>query len=356
MKKECILLLAIITLLSCHSVEQAASPIATTYDIVIDTDLGGDPDDIQSLFRALHYTDVLKIKGILSTPDVDNPNHPWDTIANTEVIKHWIMRVDLDHLRKMGHQALMPEADVLNVVYAGVRGKGPPERGRATEGTRHLIETAKKYTPDNPLWVLVWGAMTSVAQALYDAPDIAPNIRIYSIGSSNTITDSLSRQFVYNFMANQFPQLWWIENGVLPKWSGETFRGVYLGGNQQGGWSNVAFIEQHIRGKGSTRAGYFNEKCGDVFPVATSPAGTLKEGDSPSFLYLLAPVLGGVGNVHDPTQESWGGQFRHFDKSLFPNYYVDLNAPMETCMSTISKWRTEFMHHWKERWEYYDLP
>jgi hypothetical protein len=32
-----------------------------------------------------------------------------------------------------------------------------------------------------------------------------------------------------------------------------------------------------------------------------------KEGDTLSFLYLLSPVIGGVGNVDDPTDESWGG-------------------------------------------------
>jgi hypothetical protein len=69
-------------------VELTGEPITTTDDNAMDTDLCGDPDDIQSLCRELHYTVVLKSKGILSTPRVYNANHPQDTIANTEVIKH----------------------------------------------------------------------------------------------------------------------------------------------------------------------------------------------------------------------------------------------------------------------------
>ncbi len=39
-----------------------------TLRVLISTDLGGDPDDIQSLVHALHYTDVLRLEGIVSNP------------------------------------------------------------------------------------------------------------------------------------------------------------------------------------------------------------------------------------------------------------------------------------------------
>lgn len=34
------------------------------YRVYVSTDLGGDPDDIQSLYRLIHYSDVLKVEGI----------------------------------------------------------------------------------------------------------------------------------------------------------------------------------------------------------------------------------------------------------------------------------------------------
>jgi hypothetical protein len=133
--------------------------------------------------------------------------------------------------------------------------------------------------------------------------------------------------------------LWWIENGIFPKGKYETFRGVYQGGEQFREWGNIAFVEKNIRGKGTTRGGMFDQKSGDAFPVATWPKGTLKEGDSPSILYLISPIIGGEGDIHDPTQESWGGQFRKAFPEKFPNYYVDLDASPEACQATINKWR-----------------
>nr|MDX1981099.1 hypothetical protein [Bryobacteraceae bacterium] len=38
------------------------------YRVLVSTDLGGDPDDIQSLYRLLHYSDVLRVEGTVSSP------------------------------------------------------------------------------------------------------------------------------------------------------------------------------------------------------------------------------------------------------------------------------------------------
>ena len=325
-----------------------------TYDVLIDTDLGGDPDDIQSLHRLLHYSDILKIKGIVSTPCIDLVDHPWDTIPHDYLIKEWVKRVDLDYLRSKGHTNLMEEKAVLDVVKNGVQTPGWPTNERRSDGSDWIIKTAKRYSKENPLWVLVWGSITSVAQALHDAPEIAKNIRIYYIGSTNTLHDTLSYNYMHLFMNEKYAPLWWIESGLLPKWSRETMRGVYQGGNQEGEWHNQGFVDMNIRGHGSTHNGLFNEKCGDAFPLATSPKATLKEGDSPTFLYLLSPVLGGVGNPDDPTSESWGGTYQLFNKEKYPNYYVDLDTTSEACQATINKWRVQFMSDWKNRWDWYD--
>jgi hypothetical protein len=322
--------------------------------VLVDTDLGGDPDDIQSLFRLLHYSDLLEIKGIISTPCSQIDSHPWDTIPQDILIREWIQRIDMDYLRSKGYPELMAEEEILEVVKKGSPKPGSPLPAGQSEGSAFTISKAKEHSPENPLWILVWGSMTTLAQALYDDPSIAPNIRIYAIGSTNTEHDSLSRNFVYSFMENDFQQLWWIENAILPKGKHETFRGVYQGGDQSGEWGNIAFVDHHIRGRGTNRDGLFEELAGDAFPVATYPKGTLKEGDSPTILYLISPVLGGVGDINDPTQESWGGQFRKADPDLFPNYYIDLDANPEVCQATINKWRIDYMEDWKERWERYN--
>ncbi len=133
----------------------------------------------------------------------------------------------------------------------------------------------------------------NLAQALHDEPAIADRIRIYYIGSSNTTADPASRDYVYQFMQETAPHLWWIENGILPRLQYDTFRGVYLGGIQSGEWGGRAYVEHTIRGRGTTHDGKFTEKTGDAMPLARHPGSgdmILKEGDTPSFLYLLSPA------------------------------------------------------------------
>ena len=321
-----------------------------THRVLVSTDLGGDPDDIQSLYRLIHFSDILRVEGILSTTGPSS-------IPAADRVRHWIQRVDVDAIRANGHMALMDEATLLGLVRQGATFPGAPTPKRATEGSRWLIERALADDPDGlgrPLWVLVWGSITDVAQALHDAPEIAGRIRINSIGSSNTENDPASRDWVYRFMAERYPALWWIEDGVMPKLSRDTFRGVYQAGDQSEGWSYGTFIPSHIRGKGTNHAGMFAERAGDAFPVADWPANSLKEGDSPTMLHLLGPALDGVGDVDDPTSPGWGGRFGRPDPR-YPNYYCDLDAPPEVCQETIGRWRRRFLETWLERWAWYPV-
>lgn len=327
---------------------EVASPAVPR--VVVDTDLGGDPDDIQSLVRLIHYSDLVDVQGIISSPGpAEDPD--------LELIEEWIRRTDVEHLRDQGYPELAREDDLLGAVAQGSRTAGAPAAGRSSPGSELLIERAQDASPEDPLWVLVWGSLTTVAQALHDEPGIAPNLRIYSIGDFNTTADLASHRWLKRFLRDEAPELWWIENGALPRLSRSTFRGVWLGGDQSGEWHRRRFVEQNIRGHGSTRDGDFEQLTGDAFPLAETPAaakGALKEGDSPSLLYLLSPVLGGVGDLDDPTVPSWGGQFRHLDQEAYPNHYVDLECedPAE-CQQTIARWRVEYLRDWKERWDRY---
>ena len=67
-------------------------------------------------------------------------------------------------------------------------------------------------------------------------------------------------------------------------------------------------------------------------------------------IYLLSPVVGGVGDVAGPTRESWGGRFQRPYPCQHPNYYTDLDAPAEVCQATINKWRVAYLSDWKQRW------
>jgi hypothetical protein len=142
------------------------------------------------------------------------------------------------------------------------------------------VQRARQNDP-RPLWLLVWGGIDDLAQALHDAPDILPKLRVYFIGGPNKMWSVDA----YNYIEQQHPRLWIIE-------ANSTYRGWFVGGNQSGAWGNRSFVDANISGRGA---------MGDYF--ATLLSGTIKMGDSPSVTYLLN------NSLTDPSQPGWGGQF-----------------------------------------------
>ena len=155
-----------------------------------------------------------------------------------------------------GLRAITKQGEIDVAPYAGVR--------QPTEGSRWIVERARAADP-RPLYVLVWGGLEDLAQALHDAPDILPKLRVYFIGGPNKMWSVEA----YDYIERQHPGLWTIE-------ASSTYRGWFTGGNQAGECENSAFVAQHVAGRGALGAFF-----------ATQLRGSLKMGDSPSVGYLL---------------------------------------------------------------------
>jgi hypothetical protein len=242
--------------------------------VVVSTDIGGtDPDDFQSMVHLLLYADVLDLEGLVSSP-----YGPGRKAHLLEVIDEYAK--DLPNLRT--HSARYPDAGFLRSIarQGAVEGNGPTGFGSATEGSAWIVRCARREDP-RPLWVLVWGGIEDLAQALHDAPDIEPKLRVYFIGGPNKMWSVDA----YNYIEEHHPRLWIIE-------ANSTYRGWFVGGNQTGQWSNTGFVTAHLAGRGA---------LGRYF--ATHLRGTIKMGDTPSVAHLLR------GSPEDPTQPGWGGQF-----------------------------------------------
>jgi hypothetical protein len=160
-----------------------------------------------------------------------------------------------------------------------------------SEGAEWIIKKAKE-NKKRPLYVLVWGSITDVAQAVHHDPSIKENLRVYSIGSWNTVQDPASRDYLYD----NHPDMWWIENNT-------SFRGMYMGGYDEEDFGNLSFVETCVKDHGAL-GNLFWEKKKDI-----------KMGDTPSVLYFLH------GDIEDPEGESWGGSFIRTGHG--PNYWTD---------------------------------
>ncbi len=117
-----------------------AADAQPTYRVFVSTDLGGDPDDIQSLYRLLHYSDHMAVEGIISSPGPGAENA-------AEKIRRWIREVRVDEMRANGHPELITEERGAFAGAAGADRAGAPARGPRHAGSRLLIERALAHDP-----------------------------------------------------------------------------------------------------------------------------------------------------------------------------------------------------------------
>ncbi len=275
---KAILLYSISFLFACAG--QPLSTVKSKPRILISTDIGGtDPDDNQSMAHLLMYNHLFDIEGLVSSPS-------YGSGSTREILRMIdLYEQDLPVLRDHAEGWHSP-ASLRSITKQSVRGNAPYKGYRkATEGSEWIAKCAMQ--PDErPLWILVWGGLEDVAQALHDHPDIADHIRIYWIGGPNKKWSANS----YAYIVEHYPDLWFIE--VNSSYYG------FFSSSEIDEIDRTDYYDQHIRGAGMLGADFRSYYGGEI-----------KMGDTPSLLYLMH------GDPDDPTGDSWGGSFERTDRS-----------------------------------------
>ncbi len=270
-------ILAVTIVCMCILVPQsivAQHPVPERPRILITTDIGGtDPDDNQSMMHFLLYCNEFDTEGLISSPSYGDGN-------DREIIRMiGLYEQDLPTLKQ--HAEGWPTADQLrSVTKQGRRGAAPLcGYSTATEGSDWIVKCARK-EDKRPLYILVWGGLDDVAQALHDAPDIASKVRIHWIGGPNKKWSLPS----YCYIVEHFPSLWFIENN-------ESYRG-FIANYKNKDKHHAGFYDYYVEGAGHLGADFYNYL-----------EGRPKLGDTPTLLYMLD------GDPAVPERESWGGSF-----------------------------------------------
>lgn len=226
------------------------------------------------------YSDRFDIEGLVSSPSYGN--------GSTSEIFRMIDLYQLDLPKLEKHQSGFASPDYLRSVTKQGRKGSAPFSGftYSTEGSDWIIRCAKK-EDQRPLWVLVWGGLEDLAQALHDAPEIQQNIRVYWIGGPNKKWSANA----YAYIAANFPKLWMIEVN-------SSYYGFFSNNQQPDVIKTTDYFEKHIQG-----AGHLGRDFKSYYE------GEIKMGDTPSLLYLMK------GNPNDPTGQSWGGSFEKITRS-----------------------------------------
>ncbi|MEB2781319.1 DUF1593 domain-containing protein [Algoriphagus sp. C2-6-M1] len=249
--------------------------------VLISTDIGGtDPDDNQSLTHLLMYSDRFDLEGLVSSPS-------YGSGSTSEIFRMIdLYEKDLPKLEK--HQPNFAKPEFLrSITKQGIQG-GAPFAGYtySTEGSEWIIRCAKK-KDHRPLWVLVWGGLEDLAQALHDAPEIQENIWVYWIGGPNKKWSANS----YAYIAQNFPDLRMIEVN-------SSYYGFFSNNQLPDVIKTTDYYAKHIQ-----EAGHLGEDFKNYYD------GEIKMGDTPSLLY----VMNGIPS--NPTGESWGGSFEKITRS-----------------------------------------
>ncbi len=268
--------------------------------VIVSTDIGGtDFDDFQSLVHLLLYADAIDLEGLLASPwgeGRDRKRHLLDIIAAYEK--------DYPNLRTWSSGYPTPATLRGIAKQGGSDLAAPPGWGRPTEGSDWIIAQARRPDP-RPLWVLLWGGFEDLAQALHDAPEIKPKLRVYMIGGPNKKWSNAA----YDYLARDHADLWIIENNA-------TYRGWFTGGDQAGEHGNAAFVERHVKGSGA---------LGDYF---AGIAPQIKMGDTPALTYVLG------ADPENPAAGGWGGSFvRAWER---PRVVFDGAPPAGTVVETFA--------------------
>jgi hypothetical protein len=264
----------------------AQQPVPHKPRVLISTDIGGtDPDDNQSMAHLLMYNDLFELEGLVSSPS-------YGSGSKAEILRMIdLYEKDLPKLEKHKKGFLAP--DYLRSISKQGRRGAATYHGytSATEGSEWIIKCAKKEA-NHPLWILVWGGLEDVAQALHDAPEIQSKIRVYWIGGPNKKWGVNS----YAYLVEHFPKLWFIEVN-------STYYGFFSNNAVLDSVKTTDYYNKYIQAAGFLGVDFKNYYGGNV-----------KMGDTPSLLYLMD------GDPNKPMRENWGGSFepiKHSPRVVF---------------------------------------
>jgi hypothetical protein len=326
---------ALLSLLNSSSATDLARP-----RLCVLTDIGGDPDDQQSLVRLLIYANEFEIEGLLATSS-GTLGELADATPRTDLIHATIDAYGAGLPNLTRHAAGWPEPAALHaVVHAG-----RAERGRAfigeshdTAASRWLIARIDAGSAQRPLNIAIWGGQTDLAQALWRVRHDRSPAAYEAFVTRFRVFDTDDQDRIASWMRSEFPGLRYLlaqaptgQNSRLG-----TYRGMYLTGDES--LTSREWIDQNIRSTGPLGARYPTQTWTDP-----NSHRCLKEGDTPSWFFFL-PV--GGNNPVDPTQPGWGGRYQREPDGWYRDLPITGDFDPRT---TVSQHRTAYQADFARR-------
>ncbi len=308
--------------------------------LAILTDIGGDPDDRQSLVRLMVYSNEFRIEALIASA-AGTRGELKKSITRPELIHEIVDAYESVRPALSKHAAGWPTGESLkNVVRAGnrFREKAHIGEGHDTEASRLLIERIDAGSPEDRLNISIWGGQTDLAQALWRVRNDRGKEGLAAFVNKFRVYDIADQDGIADWMRTEFPGMFYILSKAPRGRDGReaTFRGMYLTGDVSN--TSREWIEANVRSTGP---------LGALYPARTAnapnPHGCLKEGDTPSWFYFLKP---GGNDPDDPSRPGWGGQFEKRPEGWYRDLPLKEGQDPRT---TVSRWRNDFQADFARR-------
>ncbi len=317
------------------------------------TDIGGDPDDQQSLVRLLVYANEFDLEGII-------PEH-WDHTEHKitpeqqmllvleyidayEKVLSNLLQHSSDYPSSMHLRSILKRGSTYVPFALDTGGKSEKELseligfGKDTEGSNWIIEVVDR-KDERPVDISVWGGTADLAQALWKVKTTRSVTELNLFVSKIRVHAISDQDATSMWIRETFPNLFYIFNHARNgnKWS-SCYRGMFLGGNED--LLSKEWVHQNIKmGHGP---------LGELYPDETSagsnPSTSVKEGDTPSWHFFLC---NGLNVPSHPEYGGWGGRFTQNG-----TYYQDAEDCCEGEKDgkvTTWRWRSTFQNDFAAR-------
>lgn len=313
--------------------------------LIVLTDIGGDPDDQQSMIRLMTYSNEFQIEGLIATAS-GTPGELKERVTKPQLIREIVDAYGQVRENLARHAEGYPTAKYLrDRIKSGnpQRGVKAIGKGHDTQGSRWIISVVDQSDP-RPVNVTIWGGQTDLAQALWRVradrgekglKEFAKRIRIYDIADQDGIAD---------WILQEFPSLFYVL-AKAPKGRDKreaTFRGMYLGGDES--LTSRKWIDENIRtGHGP---------LGALYPTRTwtapNPHSAIKEGDTPSWFHFLSV---GLSDPERPDWGGWGGRFQRNSDGVWRDAHDTVDGVTDA-RTAVWRWRDAFQRDFEARMDW----
>ncbi len=246
--------------------------------IINTTDLGADPDDKQSMVRQLVSANEFDIEGLIVATGCWKKSQ-----SNTNLLDEIVDAYSEVYENLSVHADGYPTPDYLkSISIMGQTGYGMADVGTGNDspGSELIIASVDKDDP-RPVWVMGWGGMNNVAQAIWKVRETRSKDEFNKFLSKLRLFDILGQDDAGAWIVKNFPEVFYIRA-----------TGVY-------GWApSDEYLDEHIQNHGP---------LGKVYPDRKWAT----EGDSPAFMHVYPT---GLNDPDQIDQGGWGGRFSFIKK------------------------------------------